>query len=77
MAFSLRSCFVFSFEVFGFYRALGNLQTYDISDCSGYKLTKFSALPFNRSVSISSSPFDLIHFDVWGPSPVATKGGSR
>jgi hypothetical protein len=54
-------------------RALGNLKTCDISDCSGCKLAKFSALPFNRSISVSSSPFDLIHSDVWGPSPVATK----
>jgi len=57
--------------------ALGNLKTCDISDCSGCKLAKFSTLPFNRSISVSSSPFDLIHSDVWGPSPVATKGGSR
>jgi hypothetical protein len=57
--------------------ALRNLKTCDISDCSGCKLAKFSTLPFNRSISISSSPFDLIHSDVWRPSPVATKGGSR
>jgi hypothetical protein len=57
--------------------ALGNLKTCDISDCRGCKLAKFSALPFNRSISISSSPFDLIHSDVWGPSLVTTKGGSR
>jgi len=57
--------------------ALGNLKTCDISDCSRCKLTKFSALPFNRSIFVSSSPFDLIHSDVWGPSPVSTKGGSR
>jgi len=44
--------------------ALGNLKTCDISVCSGYKLAKFSALPFNRSISVSSSPFDLIHSDV-------------
>jgi hypothetical protein len=45
-------------------RALGNLKTCDISDCSGCKLAKFSALPFNRSIFVSSSPFDLIHSDV-------------
>jgi len=57
--------------------ALGNLKTCDISDCSGCKLPKFSVLPFNRSIYVSSSPFDLIHSDVWGPSPVVTKEGSR
>jgi len=57
--------------------ALGNLKTYDISDCSGCKLAKFFILPFNRSISVSSSPFDLIHSDVWGPSPISTKRGSQ
>jgi len=44
--------------------ALEILQTCDISDYSGCKLVKFSALPFNWSIFVSSSPFDLIHFDV-------------
>ena len=44
--------------------ALENLKTYDISYCSGCKLAKFSALPFNRSIYVSSSPFDLIHSNV-------------
>ena len=57
--------------------ALGNLKTCDISDCNGCKLANFSTLAFNRSIYVSSSPFDLIHSDVLGPSPVATKGGSR
>ena len=56
---------------------LGKLQTHDVSDCSGCKLAKFSTLPFNQSVSVSSSPFDLIHSDVWGPSPIPTKGESQ
>jgi hypothetical protein len=54
---------------------LENLQTCDISDCSGCKLENFSALPFNRSISISSSPFDLIHSDVWGPLMLPQKVG--
>jgi len=57
--------------------ALGNLKTCDISDYSGCKLAKFSTLPFNRSISVSSSQFDLIHSDVWGPSPISIKGRSR
>ena len=56
---------------------LGSLDSHDISDCSGCKLAKFLALPFNKSISSSIAPFDLVHSDVWGPSPVSTKGGSR
>ena len=44
--------------------ALENLKTCDISDCSGCKLAQFFALPFNRSIFVSSSPFNLIHYDV-------------
>ena len=44
--------------------ALEKLQTHDVFYCSGCKLEKILALPFNRSVYVSSSPFDLIHFDV-------------
>ena len=53
--------------------ALENLKTCDISDYNGCKLIKFFILPFNRSIFVSSSPFDLIHSNVWGSSPVATK----
>ena len=34
-------------------------------------------MSFNNSKSISNSIFELIHSDVWGPSPVANIGGSR
>ena len=33
---------------------------------------KQTALPFNYSVSHALSPFDLIHYDVWGPSLITT-----
>ena len=42
-----------------------------------YQFGKQTALPFNNSVSYALSSFDLIHFDVWGPSPISTLGGSR
>ena len=56
---------------------LGDLNPHDISDCSGCKLGKFTALPFSPSTSTSYAPFDLVHSDVWGPAPIPTKGGSR
>jgi len=45
-------------------RFLGTLDSHDISNCSGCKLTKCFALPFNKSISSSLAPFDLMHFDV-------------
>jgi len=45
-------------------RALENLKTCDISDCSGCKLAKIFVLSFNQSIFVSSSPFYLIHSDV-------------
>ncbi|WKA04900.1 hypothetical protein VitviT2T_022897 [Vitis vinifera] len=49
----------------------------DNFDCTSCQLGKQPALPFNNSESISKSIFELIHSDVWGPSPVASIGGSR
>ena len=46
-------------------------------DCTSCQLGKQPALPFNNSESISNSIFELIHFDVWGSSPVASISGSR
>jgi hypothetical protein len=43
---------------------LKNLQTFNISNCSGCKLIIFSTLPFNQSIFVFSFSFDLIHSDV-------------
>ena len=45
-------------------------ENFDCTSCQ-------PALSFNNSESISNSIFELIHSDVWGPSPVASIGGSR
>ena len=34
-------------------------------------------MPFNTSESISTDIFNLIHFDVWGPSSISSINGSR
>ena len=49
----------------------------DNFDCTSCQLGKQPALPFNNSESISNSIFELIHFDVWGSSPVASISGSQ
>ena len=49
-------------------------KSFDYMPC---QFGKQIALPFNNSVSHALSSFDLIHFDVWGPSPIFTPGGSR
>ena len=46
-------------------------------DCMPCQLGKQPALSFNNSESIASATFDLIHSDVWGPSPVPTVEGLR
>ena len=55
---------------------LGSVSTENF-DCVSCQLGKQPALPFNSSESISTNIFDLIHSDVWGPSPVSSNGGSR
>ncbi|KAG9439538.1 hypothetical protein H6P81_019703 [Aristolochia fimbriata] len=44
--------------------------------CVNYKLGKHTALPFHTSETRSLAPFDVIHYDIWGPAPIATMGGS-
>ena len=55
---------------------LGSVQ-FQKFDCTSYHFGKQTKLPFNKSDSFSSAPFDLIHFDIWGPAPVPTEGGSK
>ena len=55
---------------------LGSVN-FDKFDCMSCQFGKQTKLPFNKSDSFSSAPFDLVHSDVWGPAPFITEGGSR
>ena len=39
---------------------------FEYFDCLHCKLAKQLACSFNRRDSISNSPFDLLHSDIWG-----------
>ena len=58
-------------------RGLLCLVSKEYFDCVSCQLGKQPALSFNTSESMSTDIFDLIHFDVWGPSLVSNIGGSR
>ena len=55
---------------------LGSIQFQNF-DCTSCHFGKKTKLPFNKSDSFSSAPFDLIHSDIWGPTPIPIKGGSK
>ena len=55
---------------------LGSIQ-FQKFDCTSYHFGKQIKFPFNNSDFFSSTPFDLIHSNIWGSALVSTKGGSR
>ena len=52
---------------------LGSVQFQNF-DYTFYHFGKQTKLPFNKSDSISSAPFGLIHSDILGPTPVPIGG---
>ena len=58
-------------------RGLLGYVSKDNFDYTSCQLGKQPALSFNNNESISYSIFELIHSDIWRPSPVASIGESR
>ena len=48
---------------------MDNITAKSSSDfvCKTYQMAKFHRLPFTQGDFIASSPFELIHMDLWGP----------
>ena len=55
---------------------LGSIQ-FPKFDCTSYHFGKQTKFPFNNSDYFSSTPFYLIHSDIWGLALVPIEGGSR
>jgi Reverse transcriptase (RNA-dependent DNA polymerase)/GAG-pre-integrase domain/gag-polypeptide of LTR copia-type len=48
-----------------------------LSHCNDCNKAKAHVLPFHSSSSIASSPLEVIHSDLWGPSPVVSTTGFK
>ncbi|PKU81762.1 Retrovirus-related Pol polyprotein from transposon TNT 1-94 [Dendrobium catenatum] len=47
------------------------------NSCNTCRMAKSRQLPFSLSVSTTTSPFELVHSDVWGPCPTISSQGFR
>lgn len=45
--------------------------------CSIFQLAKSTRLPCQNSIHKSAAPFDKIHCDLWGPTPVLATDNSK
>lgn len=45
--------------------------------CEACQLGKSKKLPISKSISHANSPRDLVHIDLWGPSPIQSTNGFR
>lgn len=45
--------------------------------CTHCNMAKSHNLSFKNSINHSSFPFEILHFDVWGPSPIASHCGFK
>ncbi|KAJ4760135.1 hypothetical protein LUZ62_070510 [Rhynchospora pubera] len=52
-------------------------SSFTLDTCHNCLMAKSHRLPFVSSSSFSSFPLELVHSDVWGPSPIVSNNGFR
>ena len=58
-------------------RSIINKCTNLVQTCTHCLYGKMHNLPFPKSQFVASSPFELVHSDVWGPAPITSINGFR
>jgi GAG-pre-integrase domain len=48
-----------------------------LNTCEDYYLAKSHRLPFSSSLTLASKPVEVIHCDIWGPSPIISNNRYR
>ena len=56
-------------------RSIINKCTNLVQTCTHCLYGKMHNLPFPKSQFVASSPFELVHSDVWGPAPITSING--
>jgi hypothetical protein len=44
------------------------------SVCNAYQLAKSHQVPYNTSIHCTTMPLEIIHSNVWGPTPISVGG---
>ncbi|PKU83709.1 Retrovirus-related Pol polyprotein from transposon TNT 1-94 [Dendrobium catenatum] len=59
-------------------RVIPDIQnTASLSPCISCSVAKSHKISFNKTISITTQPFELIHTDIWGPAPIPSLDGFR
>ena len=52
-------------------------NSYSSKLCCSCQMGKSKRLPFSNSTRVTSNPLELVHCDIWGPSPTVSNSGFR
>ena len=52
---------------------IGTSNNFELDFCTAFQLGKSHQISFQNSTNVSSYPRELIHSDIWGPTPISLK----